>query len=162
MRTIKAQPLTHEAFNAYGNFCNLLLDGPGGFTPDMIETNMGRPYQGASFAICRTLVKEEGMVVGAAEFHSWTGEGIIPLDGDVVIHVGKPTHPRAGKPVIEEMEAFYVPKGTMVTLNPAVWHMAPYSVDCPVNNIIVLPRRTYANDCAFYFFTEEEKFKIEL
>ncbi|MDD4796276.1 MAG: ureidoglycolate lyase [Eubacteriales bacterium] len=160
MRSIKAQPLTRDAFRKYGDFCNLLLDGPGGFTPDMIETNMGRPYQGASFAICRTLPAEQ-MVVRAAEYHTWTGEGIIPLDGDVVIHVGKAVSPRAKCP-IEDMEAFYIPKGTMVTLNPGVWHMAPFSVNCPVNNVIVLPRRTYANDCEFYFFTDEEKFAIEL
>lgn len=159
MRSIKAQPLTHDAFRKYGDFCNLLLDGPAGFTPDMIQTNMGRSYQGASFAICRTLPMEQ-MVVRAAEYHSWTGEGIIPLDGDVVIHVGHASHPRAKCPV-DDMEAFYIPKGTMVTLNAGVWHMAPFSVDCPVNNIIVLPNRTYANDCQVYMFTDEEKFAIE-
>lgn len=161
MRSIKAQALNREAFRKYGDYCNLLLEGPGGFTPDMIETNMGRSYQGASFAICRTLPSEDGqMLVRAAEYHSWTGEGIIPLDGDVIIHVGVPVSPRAKCPT-ETMEAFYVPKGTMVTLNPGVWHMAPFSVDCPVNSIIVLPRRTYANDCEFYFFPEEEQFTIE-
>ena len=46
------------------------------------------------------------------------------------------------------MQVFRVPMGTMVVLRPGVWHHAPFTVDDdPANVLIVLPERTYANDC---------------
>ena len=50
--------------------------------------------------------KPEKIIVDAAEFHNYTGEVLLPLDDDVVIHVAPPTK----EPVPELTEAFIVPK----------------------------------------------------
>ena len=67
----------------------------------------------------------------------------------------------AGAPVPELTRAFIVPKGTMVKINAAIWHLCPL----PLNNevlhaMIILPECTYANDCTVVDFEEKDWFKI--
>ena len=81
-----------------------------------------------------------------------------PLDDDMIIHVAPAS---AGAPVPELTRAFIVPKGTMVKINAAIWHLCPL----PLNNevlhaMIILPECTYANDCTVVDFEEKDWFKI--
>jgi ureidoglycolate lyase len=56
-----------------------------------------------------------------------------------------------------------VPKGTMVVLRPGTWHHAPFTLtDEPVNTLIVLPERTYANDCELSELEETDWIRIEM
>jgi len=69
--------------------------------------------------------------------HTTTWEGIVALDDDMIIHVAPAS---AGTPVPELTKAFLVPKGYMVKINAAIWHLCPL----PVNNdvlhaMIILP-----------------------
>ena len=143
----KAQKLTLENFKKYGTFSNLIDpeavsigEKPIQFFRDIIQDdNQGT----ASYSICRT--ESRDFVVNVAEYHNYANEGILPLDGDIYIHVGKAT-PEDIDP--NEFEIFFVPKGTLVVIRRGVWHHAPFSAgDTPVNTIIVLPERTYKNDC---------------
>jgi ureidoglycolate lyase len=82
------------------------------------------------------------------------------LDNDILIHVGPPTSPRMGLP-LDEIQVFRVPRGTAVSLRPGVWHGAPYTVDDrPANVLIVLPERTYANDCEVVLHEPEDRIEI--
>jgi ureidoglycolate lyase len=164
MRSVKVKELSLEDFNIYGRFYNLAnaedsaaSKNPIEFYPDLLPLMLGRPTETASFSICRTLPRP--FVVNAAEYHSWCGEGILPLDGDVLIHVGPPT---SGECPTDRMEVFRVPQGTMVALRPGVWHHAPFSVDKSVSTVIILPNRTYANDCILIDIPEKDQFAIEL
>ena len=90
--------------------------------------------------------------------HTTTWEGIVALDDDMIIHVAPAS---AGAPVPELTRAFIVPKGTMVKINTAIWHLCPL----PLNNevlhaMIILPECTYANDCTVVDFEEKDWFKI--
>lgn len=60
--------------------------------------------------------------IGTYEYHNTCAEAMLPLDGDAYIHVA-PAGP-AGHVPYDEVEVFRVPKGTMVTLRPGVWHHA--------------------------------------
>jgi len=90
-----AQRLTPEDFTQFGTFADMINstsvntfgDLPIQFMPDMLELNTGG--KNPSFSICR--VTNRPMVVDTTEFHSRCGEGILPLDDDVYIHVGPPT-----------------------------------------------------------------------
>jgi ureidoglycolate lyase len=54
-----------------------------------------------------------------------------------------------------------VPRGTFVTLNAGVWHHAPFPHGANVvNMVIVLPERTYANDCLVVPLSKKEQVKI--
>jgi ureidoglycolate lyase len=93
---------------------------------------------------CRVLKRPT--VVDYTEYHNTTAEGILPLDSDILIHVA-PATPVGDVPV-KDIEIFKVPKGTFVSLNPGVWHHAPFAYKADVANVlIVLPERTYATDC---------------
>jgi ureidoglycolate lyase len=50
-----------------------------------------------------------------------------------------------------------VPKGTLVVLRRGVWHHAPFAAGkSAVNAIIVLPERTYKNDCIVVDYSGEK------
>ena len=164
MRTIQAVPITVENFRPYGSFASMTnpagncFPGDATFYPDQVEMNVqgGRPITFSPL----TVKKPEKMVVTQAEYHSYTGEGIMVLDDDAIIHVAPPSN-RVIVP--EKTEAFIVPKGTLVKLNTGVWHMAPL----PVNNemlhvMIILPERVYANDCFVCAYPEDRQVEIVL
>jgi ureidoglycolate hydrolase len=159
MNEIRAKELSRESFHAYGNFERMIDppmhgDRPIEFYPELARLFTGSPV--ASFSVCRVLKREN--VVSFIEAHSRCGEGILPLDADVLIHVAPPT-PNGVYPV-DTIEAFRVPKGTFVALNRGVWHHAPFALGNVANALIVLPERTYAEDCLVYEIPEEKRVKI--
>lgn len=163
MRKIKVKELSLEAFKLYGSFEK--MEGPEAyhfgappikFYRDMIGLDLGGAAK-ASFSICQ--VEQRPFVIDKTEYHSSTGEGILPLDADVVIHVGPATN---GAVPLDEMEAFRVPRGTMAVLRPGVWHHAAFASGAkPANVLIVLPERTYANDCTVVELDEKDRIEIE-
>jgi ureidoglycolate lyase len=165
MRTIKIENLSAEAFRPFGSFANHLDPAAGDaggrpvqFTPDLVQQGLGKDCV-VSFSTCR--VEKRPWQVDFAEYHSVTCEGILPLDNDILIHVGPASHPRAGAPV-DKFRIFRVPRGTMVVLRPGVWHGAPFTTnDKPANVLIVLPERTYANDCEFVPLPAKDQVQFE-
>lgn len=151
MRTVHVEELSVNAFLPFGTYANTIDadtekigDPPIEFYRDMVQQDLGRAST-VSFSVCR--VKERAHVIDVTEYHSVTGEGILPLDNDVLIHVAPATPPGVGVS-LEKLRVFRVPRGTMVVLRPGVWHHAPLTVNgSPANVLIVLPERTYANDC---------------
>ena len=164
MKTVYIQELCVEAFRPFGTFARHLdpaaataSEGSVAFVPDMLQVNLGG-HTLASLSTCRVEPREP--LIGFSEYHTSCGEGILPLDNDVLIHVAPPTAPRAGLPV-DQIQVFRVPRGTAVSLRPGVWHGAPYATgDTAANVLIVLPERTYANDCVVVLHEEEDKVKI--
>lgn len=150
MRKLKIRSLSAEAFAPYGTFADMVHPSssrigapPIEFYRDMALLDLGGKSI-ASFSVCR--VEKRDSIIDVTEYHTSCGEGILPLDGDILIHVGPATPP--GDVPLECIEVFQVPKGTFVSLRPGVWHHAPFAYRCKtVNVLIVLPERTYANDC---------------
>ena len=75
-------------------------------------------------------VRKDERIVKMAEYHTTTWEGIVALDDDMIIHVAPAS---AGTPVPELTKAFLVPKGCMVKINAAIWHLCPL----PVNYVVL-------------------------
>lgn len=155
MITQTIKQLTLDAFQQYGTFAPLtppasapLVKGDViSFWPDCGGVLDLGPNAGNQLAIGICQVKWRNYAVDVSEFHSSTGEGNLPLDGDILIHVAPPTTDDVVP--ADQVEIFFVPKGTMVILKPGVWHHAPFAVNQgeTVNTMILLPQRTYANDC---------------
>jgi len=152
--SLTVQPLSVAAFRDYGTFASLtppdatpLVAGdPISFWPDCGNVLCLGPAgnNAVSIGICQ--VKWRTLQIDVCEYHTNTGEGILPLDGDIYLHVGRPT----GDDVVPDaLEVFLVPRGTMITLKPGVWHHAPFATQpgATVNTVILLPQRTYATDC---------------
>ena len=164
MTELRVRELSLEGFQTYGTFADMVrprgavIGGrPIEFYRDMVSLDLGG-YSAASFSVCR--VEPRPMVIDVSEFHTDCGEGILPLDGDALIHVG-PATPGA-EPPLGEIEVFRVPRGTMVSLRPGVWHHAPFAVGARgVNVLIVLPERTYANDCTVVPLPKARRIRIQ-
>ena len=163
MREISYKPLSLAAFEKYGRYANLLNptavkigQAPIEFYRDMIQFDLGSGLP-ASFSVCRVLKRP--FVVDFTEYHDFCPEGILPLDGDVLLHVA-PADPGKDFPS-DQAEIFKVPQGTLVVLRPGVWHHAPFALSREmVNCIILLSERTYKNDCKGFELQEERRLKV--
>ena len=167
MRTVKVEPLSVEGFLPFGFYANLINPdtdkigaAPIEFFRDMVQLDLGNTFL-PSFSTCR--VEKRDLVIDVSEYHNTTGEGIMPIDNDMIMHVGPatPPDPDAGIP-LDEIRVFHVPKGTFVALRRGVWHHGPFTInEKPVNHLIVLPARTYAVDCNVVHFPDEDRIYIE-
>lgn len=160
MKTILAQKLSKEAFEPFGAYCDFLNPqglNLGGFYPDRIQFPVAKSVPVGFSPL--TVRKPERYVVTTAEYHNDTGEILLPIDGDVIIHVA----PASNAKVPELTEAFIVPAGTVVQLWTGVWHYSPFAIDKPVVNcLIALPNRTYMNDCVCINYDESEQIEIKI
>ena len=164
MLKIKAVPITVENFRPYGSFASMLdpkgncFPGDATFYPDQVELNVqgGRPITFSPL----TVKKPERMIVNQAEYHNYTGEGVFVIDDDAIIHVAPPSN----KVIVpEKTEAFIVPRGTLVKLNTGVWHLAALPVHKDLLHVmIILPERTYANDCIVCDYPKDRQVEITL
>lgn len=160
MRKIKAQKLTVEEFGPFGCFASI-TEPKGHHLGDFYNDKVLFPVSGNMPIAFSPLIlhKPEEMLVTTAEYHNSTGEGIVVMDDDVVIHVAPPSN----APVPELTKAFIVPKGTVVQLRTGVWHYGCF----PINNkeahvLIVLPERIYMNDCFVVEYCEKDHIEITL
>jgi ureidoglycolate lyase len=164
MRTVQPQELRIETFLPYGTYAQqidpdtaVIGAPPVEFYRDMVQLNLGG-HSIASLSTCR--VENRDLVINVSEYHSSVGEVILPLDNDILIHVAEATPPGASVP-IDGIEVFRIPRGTAVSLRPGIWHHAPFTVNGdPANVLIVLPERTYANDCIVVELAPEEQVRI--
>jgi ureidoglycolate lyase len=169
MKTIKVEPLNVESFLPFGFYETCITParekfvlGQGGaieFYPDMVQQDLG----GVSIASFSSLtVAPRDFCIDITEYHTKAAEVVLPLDGDILMHVGPPSPPKAPVP-LDKFKVFRVPCGTMVIMRPGVWHHAPFSItDKPVNMLIVLPERIYATDCVVVELSPDERFKIDV
>ena len=126
------------------------------FFRDMVQSQLGT-VPVASFGVCR--VVKRPFVMDVSEYHDTCCEIVLPLDGDVLMHVA-PAVPEKEFP-FGSAEVFLVPRGTICCLRPGVWHHAPYAFGAAVVNcLVVLPERTYMNDCKVYQFPKDALMKI--
>lgn len=165
MRTIPVKPLTAEAFAPYGEFHDMLApdsrrfvvgQAPITFWPDLCSAIVG----GENICYSTCIVSPRPLVVDVTEYHTYCSEGMLALEQDMIIHVA-PASP-GNEPPLSRFEAFLVPRGTMVTIRPGVWHHAPYVLtDKPGAMLICLPPRTYQNDCTVVEIAPEQQLEIE-
>ena len=163
MKTIKAVPISNDAFAPFGQFYPMAA--PTGyalcgelhrFFPDRLTADSIHRV-GYSPILVK---KPEKMVITQQENHTTTWEMIMPLSDDMIFHVSPAC---AGVPATEYAQAFIVPKYTLVKFNAAVWHLAPLPVNAEeLTAVVILPECTYANDCNVVDLAPEQQFEIVL
>ena len=163
MRTIKLKQLSPEFCQKYGGYVNLLenlttsQDGPVAFHPDKVVQTISSHMVGMSLLE----VRPRPLVVDETEYHNYTSESMLPIDCDMITHVA-PAAP-GGQPKPDDFEAYLIPKGTLLTIRPGVWHHATYTLPGESGHcLIVLPERTYTNDCVCMTLPQDDQIKIEL
>lgn len=156
MAKLKVKRLTLEGFLPYGTFASLtppaakplVHNDPIKFWPDcggVLNAGM-TSVNNLAFGICQVGWRE--LSIDVVEFHNLASEVILPIDGDICLHLVAPTTSDYA-PNADDFEVFFVPKGTIIILKPGVWHHAPYVTypEAIVNTMITLPQRTYKIDC---------------
>lgn len=161
MKQIKAVPISQEGFAPFGQFYT--MDQPQGyalcgeihqFFPDRLVADSEHRVGYSPIVVKRP----ERMIVTQQEYHTTTWEMIMPLDGDMILHVAPAS---GGTPVTDLAQAFIVPRHTLVKLNAAIWHLAPLpKTNEQLTAMIILPECTYANDCTVVDLTPEQQFEI--
>ena len=145
---IEEQELNIEEFSAFGTFYDMMNPegtkmgtSPIEYWPDLSQVSLGHGST-VSFGMVKVAPRE--YIIRENEYHSNCGEGMLPLNGDILIHLAPPSGERIRE---DEIRVFRVPAGTFVSIKPGVWHHAPFAAGKnPVNVLIVLPPRTYQND----------------
>ena len=165
MRRIEVQKLSAEKFCRYGEYQDLLNDAslakksifPGGFFADVVKLDLGTTTL-PTVSVCQVR-KSEQMVVSMVEAHKFTCEGLLPLDDDIVLFAGIPYPGR--KLSSGPLEAFFVPKGTFVRLNPLILHGTQFPVNADTAHVLcLLPGRTFMNDMTAETLPEEERIEL--
>ena len=145
MREIQVQKLTKDNFGKYGEFLDLLDESElkkksifqEGFFADVVALEFNQGNQ-PTISVCHVKKQSEN-IISFLEAHQYACEGLLPLDGDVIIFVGIMDSDFR----TESIEAFYVPKGTFVKLNPLIVHGTQYPVDKEdVHIVCMLPGGT--------------------
>jgi ureidoglycolate lyase len=164
MKTIKVQELSKEAFRQYGIYQNLLSDdemaaasvNKKGFFADLLTLNFGATTL-PSVSVCQVM-REEKNIIGFIEAHKYTCEGLLPLDTDVIIFVGKVIR---GVLSPDTIEAFHVPQGTFVKLEPLILHGKQFVTKAAEAHVLcLLPQRTFANDMISQMLEDKDKIEI--
>ena len=161
MKTIKAVPISNEAFAPFGQFYS--MDAPKGyalcgelhsFFPDRLVAD-SQHRVGYSPIVVK---KPEKMIITQQEYHTTTWEMILPMNDDMILHVAPAS---AGTPCTEHAKACLVPKHTLVKMNAAIWHLAPLPANVEqLAAMIILPECTYANDCTVVTLPDDQQFEI--
>ena len=164
MKTVKAQELSRKAFRQYGTYQNLLDNEDmaeasvrkAGFFADLLTLNFGRQTL-PSVSVCH--VKREGKnIIPFIEAHKETCEGLLPLDTDVIMFFGRMVN---GELDPETIEAFNVPRGTFVKLEPLVVHGRQFVTKAEEAHVLcLLPQRTFNNDMIKRVLGDDEKIEI--
>lgn len=163
MRKLVVKNILDSDFSVYGRCVNLLSPETPYIGQDPIRFYRDMMPLGGNetLSLSVTAVKPMKLVVDVLEYHSKTGECFLTLDGDTYICVGPAT--AEPEPQTEALEAFFVPSGTAVYIHPGVWHYAPYPAgDNTIHSLVMLPQRTYANDCFKSAIKTDEAIELEI
>ncbi len=162
MKILRINGLSPEQFKKYGEYHQMLNPDaerlgppPVEFYRDICSANLN----GACPSFSVTRLTKRALIAEKFEYHNNTAEAFLPLDGDIIVHLAPAG--RTGQVPYDKIEAFRIPKGTMAVIKPGVWHAAPFAEDKEtVHVLVVLPERTYENDCNVMAFPEEEKLQL--
>jgi ureidoglycolate lyase len=169
MRELEYRPLTPEAFAPFGSYAPMIAPDAGGraaprlgeppveFFRDLVQSGIASDTT-VSFGTCR--VTRRPPVIDRSEYHDTSCEALMPLDGDVLVHVA-PAVPGDRFPA-DRAEVFLVPRGTMVVVRPGVWHHGPFALAPAgtVSCLVALPERLYARDCHEGPIADEDRIRI--
>ncbi|MGI6162162.1 MAG: ureidoglycolate lyase [Christensenellales bacterium] len=158
MRKINAKPISVENFMPFGYYTNVLHptgNNLGEFYYDKIRF----PVSGEMpIALSPSIVRRtERMLITMAECHSKTCEGIFAVDDDMILHLAPPTL----TPKPELTEAFIIQQGMAVCIHAGVWHLSAIPLNKKEAHVlIILPERTYYNDCITVNYEEKDYMEV--
>lgn len=164
MKTLKAVPVTAENWAPYGYLADIaqpgsaygLGDYPCTFHRDMVLMPIAST---APVAFGSLKLGKREMIIRDVEYHTMASEVMLPVDDDMVMYAGPAN---GGEPEPSRLEAFIIPKGTLLVFRAGVWHGAPFPLNGDGTVLICLPERTYLNDTTKICLPESDYIAIGL
>ena len=164
MKTIKAVPVTEQNWAPYGYLADIadpktaygLGEYPCTFYRDIALAPMATA---APIAFGSLRVGKRSMIIRDVEYHTFASEVMMPFDCDMVMYAGPAN---SGEPEPDKLEAFIIPKGTLLVFRAGMWHGAPFPLKEEGTVLICLPERTYLNDTTKLLLDEKDYIGIEL
>lgn len=154
---IWAKKLSPEGFAKYGRYCDMLAQGTDGQSAYFADRLVISPHEAVGASVGYACPCE--MKIPWFESHMGTAEMRMPMDGDMVIYLAENT----GSQTDIEVEAFIVPQGTMVYLNPGVVHGRQFPLgEKPVHVLLLSEAETWANDVNHWQIDESERILIKI
>lgn len=89
------------------------------------------------------------------ERHENTTENLFAMDGDLIVGLAP-----VGELTKENVEAFYIPAGSGISLKPLIWHTVPFAVGRVVQSLCVFKNGTSHDD--IHFASIEEPLELML
>jgi ureidoglycolate hydrolase len=119
--TVKAKPLTPDAFKPYGQ----VLMGPGQ-GPERYEfaaavDNRRGTNAKANFTFMRSKLAQAPVTVRAMERHVFSNQIFVPMNGTAYLVAACPST-AAGDPDLDRLEVFVATGGQAINLDTGVWH----------------------------------------
>lgn len=102
-------------------------EGSLGFYGVLVGLKIGNEIN-LSFSVTKAKNSSQKQIISLMEYHSKCGESILPLDGDIIVGIAVAT--RIGEFTLNKIEVFLIHRGTMVVLNPGVWHGVLFLYRC--------------------------------
>lgn len=141
-RTVQVQQLTLPAFAPFGTYASLFQAERPSTALLRIEfyrdaQQLGLTPQGTALVeVC--IAQPRTRVIDALECVNQCVRGLLPIDGDMLLQVAPASAQDCVR--IEELAVFYVPRFTLCTILPGIWHYSPYPVGTtPVHALLVQP-----------------------
>lgn len=151
MKEIHVQTLTRESFSPYGEFVDVSKYGKKGKSAFFADLITWKPLEEVGISIGYANPDERR--IPWYEYHAHTEEIRMPLDGDMIVYLGKQDE----NPNPETFEAFLVPQFTMIRLFPGVVHGRQFPAGSePVHVLLLCEAATYANDVHHWDLPREE------
>ncbi len=164
IKQIKVKQLICENFMHYGTFHNLHKEfsqkeseSDDGFTihHDVVTQNLGITTK-AAFFTC--YFKQGPNIVTKLEAHDTCEETLI-FEQDTIIAVAPKCKEK--KPSQDSIEAFFVPRHTIIKYYFGVWHYAPFLPDAfTTNTFYCMPERIWEYDETPIELDENEQVEI--
>ena len=146
--------LTKEAFEPYGQVLTTEGREAGGNPASHLWYPQAAVIDApTSINLMKVLPHE--FVLKEFEAHDHTTENLIAMDGDLIVGMAP-----AGELKTEAVEAFYIPCGLGISLNPSVWHAVPFAVGKEVMSVCIFKNNTSRED--IYFDSIQEELGLEL
>jgi ureidoglycolate hydrolase len=154
MRTIKASKLTPAGFRPYGHVISTATGNPSSVNNELTCWSKVSLLQvGKTASTTLLFCHRRRPVVKKLERHVHSPEVLVPLDGDSVICVGKPS---SGRDAIRGIRAFYLRQGEAIAMHAGTWHYLPFPVKAKQCKLLVLfSSRTEESDLKFRDLPEE-------
>lgn len=159
--TLQIQDLTTENAVPYGTLINKTIKEPA-YKCEEFDYWDALAIEETSGAISVGMVeaRPQKLVATTFERHARTGELLAPLDGDVILVLGKSTEGPA--PDVNQVEAFRLRSGSAILLKRGTWHYAPMVADTPVRVLVVFRKGTPGDDLEMHKIDEELGMQFEV